>query len=118
MSAALPATAGSLAAAFSLLGTAKLRALPAMQARAAHVGFSTEAYRRIGLLELAGASGLLLGLTDRRVGAAAATGLLSLLTGAAVSHLRTGDRFGPLLPAGTLAAGLGLYLVLLSKDRS
>ena len=44
--------AGLLVVAFAALGSAKLAAVPAMRAKAAHVGFSVAAYRRIGLLEV------------------------------------------------------------------
>ncbi|MBV9060084.1 MAG: DoxX family protein, partial [Pseudonocardiales bacterium] len=55
MSTATTALAGTLAVFFTGLGTAKIRAVPAMRQRAAHVGMSTAAYRRIGALEVAGA---------------------------------------------------------------
>ena len=41
-----------LIVAFAVLGPAKLAALPAMRARAEHVGFGVGAYRRIGALEI------------------------------------------------------------------
>jgi hypothetical protein len=41
-----------LVVAFAALGSAKLAAVPAMRARADHVGMSVAAYRRIGLLEI------------------------------------------------------------------
>lgn len=37
-------------------------AVPPIRQRAAHLGFSTTAYRRIGALEVAGAAGVLVGL--------------------------------------------------------
>jgi hypothetical protein len=80
-----------LAALFALLGSAKLLAVPAMQARAAHVGFSVVAYRRIGALELTGAVGLLAGMAAPALQTAASGGLLLLLAGAVAAHLRAGD---------------------------
>lgn len=53
----------------------------------------------IGLLEVAGALGLLAGLRVRAIGLAASTGLLLLLLGAVGFHLLRGD----LIPAGTSA---------------
>ena len=50
----------------SRLGAAKILAVPPMRAAAAHVGFSVAAYRRIGVLEVAGAVGLLVGLRSCR----------------------------------------------------
>ena len=53
-----------------------------MRARAEHVGFSVSAYRRIGLLEVLGVLGLLVGAFVPVIGALAAAGLLMLLGGA------------------------------------
>ena len=53
--------AGVLVVAFTAAGAAKLAAVPAMRARAAHVGLSVAAYRRIGFLEILGVLGLLAG---------------------------------------------------------
>jgi hypothetical protein len=47
---------------FALLGTAKIMALPPMRELAAESGFSVDAYRSIGVLEVAGAVGVALGL--------------------------------------------------------
>ena len=59
---ALLATALPIAAVFLAFGSAKVLALAPMRARAAHLGFSTDSYRVIGALEIAGAAGVLLGL--------------------------------------------------------
>ena len=61
------------------LGSAKILALQPMRERAAAVGFSTTAYRRIGLFEVSGAIGLLLGSVAPLIGALAGVGLLLLL---------------------------------------
>ncbi|MEG3632410.1 DoxX family protein [Micromonospora palythoicola] len=101
-----------LALVFLALGTAKTLALQPMRERATEAGFSVAAYRRIGLLEVAGAAGLLVGLTVPLIGALAGTGLLLLLTGALVVHLRKGDgpqKYAPALVCGLLVAA---YLVL------
>ena len=101
-----------LAIFFGALGTAKVLALPPMRQRAAHLGYSVRSYRAIGVLELAGAAGLLVGLAVPPLGALAAVGLLLLLAGAMVSHLRSHDSLRELTPA-VLAAGLvAVYLVL------
>ena len=98
---------------FLTLGTAKVVAVQPMRARAAEVGFSTIAYRRIGLLEVAGAIGLLLGAVQPLIGALAGAGLLLLLGGAVVTHLRHGD--GPRKVAPAVVSGLlvAAYLVAL-----
>jgi len=104
--------AALLVAAFATAGSAKLAAVPAMRARADHVGFSIEAYRRIGALELLGVSGLLVGAASPAVGALAGLGLLLLLGGAIITHLRNGDgpkEIAPAVVLGVVAVG---YLVL------
>jgi DoxX-like family len=109
------ALAALVAVIFIALGVAKILAVPPMQARAAHVGFSVAAYRRIGVLEVAGAIGVLAGLIRPLLGGLASVGLLLLLAGAMVTHVRNHD--GPrevapavvcvVLVAGYLAALIG-----------
>lgn len=98
-----------LAIAFAAIGGAKLLAVPSMRARAAHVGLGVDAYRLIGALEVAGAAGLVTGLAVPLLRAAAALGLLLLLVGAVVAHLRVKDGVKDMAPAivlGALAAAL------------
>lgn len=105
-----------VAAVFTVLGAAKILAVSPMPARAAHAGFSVAAYRRIGVLEVAGAAGVLIGLVHPLLGGLASVGLLALLAGALLTHLRNHD--GPrevapavvcaVLVAGYLAALIGL----------
>ncbi|MCI3270673.1 DoxX family protein [Streptomyces cylindrosporus] len=102
-----------LAVWFGLLGATKVVAIPAMAERAAHVGFSVGAYRVIGLLELTGVIGLFVGWAVTGVGVAAAAGFLLLLAGAAVAHLRAGDRLLGVAPAVVSAALVAGYLVVL-----
>jgi hypothetical protein len=113
MSVTSVALAVPLALVFIGLGSAKILALQPMRERAAEVGFSTTAYRRIGLLEVAGAIGLLLGSVTPLIGALAGVGLLLLLGGAVVAHVREGDgpkKFAPAVICGVLVAA---YLVAL-----
>ncbi|MFY1634844.1 DoxX family protein [Solwaraspora sp. WMMB335] len=101
-----------LALIFSALGTAKILALRPMRGLAAHAGFSVAAYRRIGVLEIAAVIGLLIGLVQPLIGILAGAGLLLLLGGALVVHLRKGDgprKYAPALVCGLLVAA---YLVL------
>ena len=79
---------------------------------AAHVGFSTAAYRRIGALEVAGAAGVLVGLAEPRIGALAGVGLLALLAGAFVSHHRAGDPLREAVPAVIAALTVAAYLAV------
>jgi len=96
---------------FLLFGAAKVFALAPMRERAAHAGFSVGAYRVIGVLEVAGAAGLLVGLAVRVLGFLAGVGLLLLLAGAVVTHVRNRDRGSDLVPALVCAALVGGYLV-------
>ena len=108
--------AGILVVAFAAAGAAKLAAVPAMRARAAHVGFSVAAYRRIGILEILGVLGLLVGAFVPVIGALAAVGLLLLLGGAVVAHLRSGDSVRELLPAIVLGLTTLAFLLLIFGD--
>jgi hypothetical protein len=105
-----------LVLAFAALGAAKVAAVPAMRARAEHVGFSVAGYRRIGLLELLAVLGLIVGAFVPAIGAMAAVGLLLLLGGAVVTHLRNGD--GPREIAPALVLGLATlgYVLLVVGD--
>ena len=104
--------AGVLVVAFAAAGAAKLAAVPAMRARAAHVGLSVAAYRRIGLLEILGVLGLLVGALLPAIGALAAAGLLLLLGGAMIAHLRSGDGPRELAPALVLGLATLAFLIL------
>ena len=117
MSAATAALAGTLAVFFTGLGTAKMRAVPAMRERAAHVGMSIDAYRAIGALEVAGAAGVLVGLAEPRLGGLAGAGLLALLGGALVAHRRTGDTLRDAAPALVSAVVVAGYLAALGMAR-
>lgn len=108
--------AGVLIVAFAAAGAAKLAAVPAMRARAAHVGMSVASYRRIGILEILGVLGLLVGALVPMIGALAAVGLLLLLGGAVVVHVRSGDGPRELLPAIVLGLTTLAFLILVFGD--
>jgi len=113
-----PILAGILVVAFTVIGSAKLAAVPAMRARAAHVGFSVAAYRRIGLLEVLGVMGLLVGAFVPGIGALAAAGLVLLLGGAVVAHVRTGDGPREIAPAVVLGlVSVGFLLLTVAAPR-
>ncbi|MFF4213152.1 DoxX family protein [Streptomyces sp. NPDC001796] len=99
---------------FALLGVAKLLALGPMPEMAAHAGFSTRAYRVVGALELAGAVGVALGPAVPLCGGLAGIGLLLLLAGAVIMHVRKGDGPAKFAPALVCAALVAWYLVLLA----
>jgi DoxX-like family len=108
--------AGVLVLAFGLLGSAKLAAVPAMRARAQHVGYSVDAYRRIGVLEILAVLGILVGAAVPVIGALAGTGLILLLGGAVVIHLRNGDGLRELAPSLVLGAVAVAFVVLVLGD--
>lgn len=108
--------AGVLIVAFAVLGSAKLAAVPAMRAKAQHVGMSVSAYRRIGLLEVLAVAGLLVGAFVPVIGALAAGGLIMLLGGAVVAHLRNGDGPRQIAPAVVLGLVALSFLLLVLGD--
>jgi hypothetical protein len=93
-------------------GGAKVLRLQPMQQRAAHVGMTVEDYSRIGILEILAAVGLAIGAVVPAIGVLAACGLLVLLGGALVTHLRAGDRPADLAPALTVAVLATAYIVV------
>jgi hypothetical protein len=105
--------AALIAVVFIAAGAAKILAVPPMQAAAGHAGFSVDAYRRIGVLEVAGAAGVLIGLIHPVVGGLAGVGLLALLAGAVVMHLRNRDRPRQVAPAVVCVVLVAGYLVAL-----
>ena len=105
-----------LIVAFAALGSAKLAAVPAMRARAEHVGFGVGAYRRIDALEVLAVAGLIVGAFVPVLGALAAAGLLMLLGGALVVHLRNGDGPREIAPALVLSLMTLTLLLLVVGD--
>ncbi|MFJ1973816.1 DoxX family protein [Streptomyces sp. NPDC087903] len=97
-----------LALGFTAVGVPKILALEKMRELAAESGFPVGAYRVIGVLEVAGAAGVLLGLAVPVLGVLAGAGLLLLMAGAAITHGRKGDGLrgmAPALACAVLAAG-------------
>jgi hypothetical protein len=111
------ATGIALTVAFAALGAAKIAKASSMRARAAHVGFSAEQYQLIGIAEVLGAVGISAGLLDAPLGYAAGAGLLALLGGALVTHVRQGDGPAEWAAASLFAAGVVAYLVGLGFAR-
>jgi hypothetical protein len=103
-----------VAVVFAALGALKILALPPMRVRAAHLGFSVAGYRAIGALEIAGVAGVLVGVSAPVIGGLAGAGLLILLAGAVVAHLRNGDSPRHLVPAVVAGLLVAAYLVVLS----
>jgi hypothetical protein len=105
--------AALIAVVFIAAGGAKILAVPLMRAAAGHAGFSVAAYRRIGVLEVAGAAGVLIGLAYPPLGGLAGVGLLALLAGAVVTHLRDHDGPREVAPAVICAVLVAGYLAAL-----
>ncbi|MEU6827185.1 DoxX family protein [Nocardia beijingensis] len=105
-----------LAVVFLGAGASMVMAVDAQRANAAHLGYSVSAFRCIGAAATLGALGVLLGLAYPPVGLAAATGLVALMVGAIISHVRVRDRFHHLMPPiATGAAGIA-YLILIGQQ--
>ncbi|MGW3119506.1 DoxX family protein [Streptomyces sp. NPDC001107] len=103
----------AIALIFGGIGVLNTLALPKARELAAETGFSVAAYRRIGALQLAGAAGVALGLAMPLLGGLAGAGLLLLLAGAVVVHLRKGDPVAKFVPAAVCAALVASYLAAL-----
>lgn len=100
-----------LALVFAGAGGAKLAGQPMMRESATHFGIPWERYRLIGVLEVAAVVGLLVGLAVEPLALAAAVGLVLLMAGAVVFHLRAGDPPGRWAPPAVLGL-LALVLVV------
>jgi hypothetical protein len=94
-----------LAALFGFAGLIKVVGLRQSLAIRDHLGVNPVQWRMIGLLELAGVVGVLVGLAWAPIGVAAAVGLALLVLGAIVFHVRASDSVADTIPA---VIGLGL----------
>lgn len=95
-----------LPAAGKLLGHHKMREA------AAHFGIVWPRYRLIGVAELAGAAGVLIGLWWHPLGLAAAAGMALLLLGAVITHRRAADGGKEMAPALIALAITLAYLAI------
>jgi uncharacterized membrane protein YphA (DoxX/SURF4 family) len=95
-----------LAALFGFAGLIKVVGLRQSLAIRDHFGVKPVQWRLIGVLELAGVAGVLVGLLAwPPIGVAAAIGLALLVLGAIVFHVRASDGVADTAPA---VIGLGL----------
>jgi hypothetical protein len=94
-----------LAALFAFSSLIKLVGARQSLAIRDHLGVKPMQWRMIGLLELAGVAGVLIGLAWAPIGVAAAIGLALLLLGAIAFHVRASDGATDTAPA---VIGLGL----------
>ena len=78
-----------------------------------HLAIAPVRWQQIGLLEVAGAAGVLIGLTLRPLGIASAAGLVLLSLGAIATHVRAGDKPAAALPAiAALALASAAFILL------
>jgi uncharacterized membrane protein YphA (DoxX/SURF4 family) len=91
-----------LALAFGMAGAQKVAGLKTALDNADHLGMSHNAYRVIGALEVLAAIGLLAGLAVWPLNVAAAAGLVLLMIGAVITHVRAGDKVKHFAPATVL----------------
>ncbi|PRY46256.1 DoxX family protein [Umezawaea tangerina] len=101
-----------LAVVFVAAGTPKVLQKPVMVEAAESHGFTKDSYRIIGLLEYAGAAGLLVGLWFAPLGIAAGIGLFLLMAGAVIVHVRFKDKAAMTVPSAVLALLVAAALVL------
>lgn len=95
-----------LALSFAAAGGPKVVGAKSAMEGADHLHIPHNAYRGIGVLELLAVVGLLAGLAVWPLGVAAGAGLVLLMIGAVITHIRVGDKiaqFGPAVALGVLA---------------
>jgi DoxX-like family len=88
-----------LAVLFTFSSSIKLLGAPQSLAIRDHLGVTPTLWRVIGVLELAGVVGVLVGLAWAPIGVAAAIGLALLSVGAVAYHVRASDGFAKTAPA-------------------
>ena len=101
-----------LAALFGFASSIKLLGVRQSLEVRDHLGISATNWRGIGLLELAGVIGVLVGLWWSPIGIAAAVGFALLSVGAIVSHVRASDRADQSVPAA-IGVALAIAAVVL-----
>jgi DoxX-like family len=103
-----------LAALFGFASLIKLFGVRQSLAIRDHLGVKPAQWRMIGLLELAGVTGVLVGLAWAPIGVAAAIGLSLLALGAIVFHGRASDSIADTAPA-VIALGLAVATAFLQS---
>ena len=103
-----------LAALFGFASLIKVVGLRQSLAIRDHLGVKPVQWRLIGLLELAGVAGVLVGLARPPIGVAAAIGLALLVLGAIVFHVRASDSVADTAPA-VIGVGLAVATAILQS---
>lgn len=91
-----------LSLAFGMAGVQKVTGAKSMIDSADHLKMSHGLYKVIGGLEILAVIGLLVGLAVWPLGVAAGAGLVLLMIGAVISHIRAGDKIAQFGPAAVL----------------
>jgi DoxX-like family len=101
-----------LAALFTFSSSIKLLGVPQSLQIRDHLGVKSMQWRMIGVLELAGVAGVLVGLVWAPIGIAAAIGLALLSIGAIAFHVRASDGAVDTAPA-VIGVALAVATVVL-----
>jgi uncharacterized membrane protein YphA (DoxX/SURF4 family) len=101
-----------LALAFIAAGLPKVVKAQSALTQAEEVKIAPTSYQIIGVLELLGAAGVVLGLWISWLGVAAGAGLALMMIGAVVTHVRAGQSANKAIPAIAFAALALGYIVL------
>jgi uncharacterized membrane protein YphA (DoxX/SURF4 family) len=91
----------------ALSGVMKLRGAPKVVEPISALGVPLGWFPFLGIAEVAGAVGLLVGLAVAPLGIAAAIGLILYFAGAELTHLRAGDIAGMARPLPLLVLSVG-----------
>ena len=102
---------GLLAAALSASVVRKARRAPSSVELRERLAVPPRLWSGVGALEGCAVLGLVVGLARPAVGVAAATGVVLLMLGAIIAHLRAGISGRPLLPPAALLAAAVLAAV-------
>jgi uncharacterized membrane protein YphA (DoxX/SURF4 family) len=101
-----------LATMFVAAGLPKVGKASSAVSQAEELKIAPTSYQIIGVLELLGAAGVLLGLWISWLGVAAGSGLALMMIGAVAAHLRAGQSAKKAVPAIGFAALAVGYIVL------
>jgi uncharacterized membrane protein YphA (DoxX/SURF4 family) len=101
-----------LALVFLGAGISKITKNKMMVEAATSHGFTVGQYQLIGVAEVAGAAGLVIGLWWAPLGIAAAVGLTVLMAGAVITHVRFKEKFALVAPSLVLTVLSAVALVL------
>jgi uncharacterized membrane protein YphA (DoxX/SURF4 family) len=105
-----------LAAVYVIAGVFKIVKNPSGADMADHLGYPLKVWKLIGWLEVLAAAALLVGLYYPPLGLAAAVGLVLLMLGAVISHLRVKDSLKKV--SAPLALGILAAVTLLLRAQT